>query len=169
MTSTVNLIVNGEPTAWEVADGERLLDSLRAAGHTEVKEGCGSGECGACTVLLEGEPICSCLTFTAQAAGTEVRTASAVAAEVPELVDALVDETAVQCGFCTPGVMVSAGHLLITNPTPTVEDIKGALEGNLCRCTGYHRIIAAVQAAAATRRSKGQPAIREQDSIKVQP
>lgn len=157
--STVTLTINEQPVTLDIADGERLLDTLRAHGHSDVKEGCGSGECGACTVILDEQPVCSCLTFTAQAAGQEVVTASHVAEIMPELIDALEDHSAVQCGFCTPGVVVSAGYLLATTRAPSVEAIKTALEGNLCRCTGYHRIISAVKAAGEIRRDRGQLAI----------
>lgn len=148
MKVPVNVILNGEAVVLMAEEGERLLDTLRFNGHTEVKEGCGGGECGACTVAINGEPICSCCAFTQQLEGAEITTSLGVAKNNPHLIDTFLDYNAVQCGFCTPGFVVSANSLLkkcSCKPLST-EQIKDALDGNICRCTGYHKIIEAVQA-----------------------
>ena len=154
--SLIEFDINQEHVCIDSTGQERLLDCLRARGHTDVKEGCGSGECGACTVILNDEPVCSCLTFTLQAEGGQVLTASHLAAELPELIAALEQHSAVQCGFCTPGIVVSASKLLLSSPAPNPDKIATALEGHLCRCTGYHRISRAVSAAIRKRRETGQ-------------
>lgn len=148
MKQAVNVILNGEPTTFMVEDGERLLDTLRRNGHTEVKEGCGGGECGACTVSLNGNPICSCCAFTQQVEGAEIITSRGVAATNPALIKSFVEHNAVQCGFCSPGFVVAADSLLkkCTCGTLTTDQIKEGLEGNICRCTGYQKIIEAVAA-----------------------
>ena len=144
----ITLTVNGRPFSEDISTGERLLDTLRRWGFTEAKEGCGSGECGACTVLVDNAPICTCLAFTVQVDGRAITTAAGIAIEMPRLIDALVAHHAVQCGFCTPGIVASAGGLLRANPHPTRTQIADQLEGNLCRCTGYHRIARAIEDAA---------------------
>jgi aerobic-type carbon monoxide dehydrogenase small subunit (CoxS/CutS family) len=148
--TTITVTVNGRRMTEAVATGERLLDSLRRWGYTEAKEGCGSGECGACSVLVDDAPICACLTFSVQVDGRRITTAAGIATEMPRLIDALVEHTAVQCGFCTPGIVVSAGGLLRAHPHPTHEQILERLEGNLCRCTGYHRIVQAIEAVGSS-------------------
>ena len=148
MKVDVHVTVNGLPTTWQVEDGERLLDTLRKNGHTEVKEGCGGGECGACTVALNGEIICSCCAFTQQVEGADIVTAAWVGEHNKELIDALVNHNAVQCGFCTPGMLLAAEALLYGNPHPSEEEIREGLSGNLCRCTGYNAIVNAVKKAA---------------------
>jgi carbon-monoxide dehydrogenase small subunit len=145
----IELTLNGEAVRINAAPGARLLDVLREHGLTGVKEGCGEGECGACTVLVDGEAVCACLVFFGQVAGREVDTIESLAQrEADPLVAAVVDAAGVQCGFCTPGIVVAARALLDETPEPTREQIQVALSGNLCRCTGYHRIIDAVEAVS---------------------
>jgi len=147
----IRLTVNGT-TVERVVDAEtRLLDLLREDLQlTGTKEGCGEGECGACTVLMDGRPVNSCLVLAAQADGTEILTIEGVAAgdELHPIQQAFVDTGGVQCGFCTPGFIVSVYALLHETPDPTDDEIRTALEGNLCRCTGYEKIVDAVRLAA---------------------
>ncbi|MBI5511845.1 MAG: (2Fe-2S)-binding protein [Deltaproteobacteria bacterium] len=150
----IDLILNGKAVALDAPPAGRLIDALRDhAGLTSVKEGCGEGECGSCTVLVDGEPVCSCLTLAGQVAGAKVETVEGLARGPDRpLVDAVVEAAGVQCGYCTPGVILAAKALLDAHETPTRNDIKTALSGNLCRCTGYHRLIDAVDKAATARR-----------------
>jgi carbon-monoxide dehydrogenase small subunit len=143
----IDFVLNGEAVRLEAEGSARLLDVLRhEAGLHGVKEGCGEGECGACTVLVDGAPVCSCLTFAGQVAGCRVETIEGVTAgEAHPLQEAIVEAAGVQCGFCTPGMVLAAKGLLAENPSPTRHDIQVGLSGNLCRCTGYHRIIDAVE------------------------
>jgi carbon-monoxide dehydrogenase small subunit len=146
----VTMHVDGAETAAEIdRPGESLLSTLRdRLGLTGSKNACEQGECGSCTVLLDGAPVCACLVATAQCEGREVKT---VVGAVPRPVrDAFVQCGAVQCGFCTPGLLVSVADLLDREPDPTDPEIREALAGNLCRCTGYEKIIDAVHTAAAT-------------------
>ena len=146
---TVNLTVNDKEYELEVAPDERLLDTLREQLRlTGVKEGCSVGECGACTVLLDGKAVHSCMILTAQVDGSEVMTVEGLEEDgkLDPLQQSFIDHQAVQCGFCTPGMLMSAKSLLNENPNPDREDIKTAIEGNLCRCTGYEQIIEAVEA-----------------------
>lgn len=144
--------VNGEPYVLEnVPVNRSLLQVLREdLGLTGTKEGCGEGDCGACTVLLDGLAVNSCLVLAAEVDGREVTTVEGLArgGKLHPLQQAFVDEGAVQCGFCTPGMLMSAKALLDANPRPTETEIRTALAGNLCRCTGYVRIVSAVQKAA---------------------
>jgi len=156
--SPIELQVNGRTVRTEARPGARLLDVLRAAGHTEVKEGCGEGECGACTVWLDGRAVCSCLVLAESAAGCAVTTVAC--RERPDfaaLQAALVRETGTQCGFCTPGIVLAAAELIERQPDPDEAEIRAALSGNLCRCTGYTRIVSAVHNAAAARRRERAP------------
>lgn len=128
-----------------------LLEVVRdQAGLTGTKECCSQGECGACTVLLDGRAVDSCLVFAVEADGAQVITVEGLgdAARLDSVQQAFLDEGAVQCGFCIPGMIVAARHLLDTNPNPTEDEIKDGLAGNLCRCAGYTRIISAVKKAA---------------------
>jgi len=129
---------------------EVLRDQLQVTGP---KEDCAKGECGACTVLMNGQPICSCLMLVSQAEGSNIITSEGLArgGMLNEVQKAFIDHGAVQCGHCIPGMIVSASALLTGNPKPTKADIKNALSGNLCRCTGYTKIIAAVEDAAKKR------------------
>ena len=147
----VRLRVNGEERVSDVPSGATLVELLREGlGLTGTKVGCGRGECGACTVLLDGAPVNSCLVFAAQCDGREVTTIEALSAggELDPLQRAFTERGAVQCGFCTPGMIMSARALLDENQSPTRVDIEEALSGNLCRCTGYVKIVDAVEAAS---------------------
>ena len=145
------MTVNGEPRNLRVYPMERLLDVLRQQlGLTGTKEGCGEGECGSCSLWLDGELVCACLVLAAQAGGRDVRTVESLAPgdRLHPVQDAFVEAGAVQCGFCTPGLIVAAADLLQRDPTPGDETIREALAGNLYRCTGYQKIIDAVKIAA---------------------
>ncbi len=146
----VTLTVNRAIKSWEVKPGETLLELLRRQGYKSVKFGCGEGACGACTVLLDGRPVNSCLVLAVTAAGKKVETVESLGSvDKPHpLQEAFVEAGAIQCGFCTPGMILSAAALLKKNPRPTEDEIKLALDGNLCRCTGYVQIIEAVKLAA---------------------
>ncbi|MEW2523063.1 (2Fe-2S)-binding protein [Actinacidiphila alni] len=150
----VTFTVNGAPQeADDVWEGESLLYVLRERmGLPGSKNACEQGECGSCTVRLDGVPVCSCLVAAGQVQGREVVTVEGLAGEGGELStvqQAFVDAGAVQCGFCTPGLLVAADELLERNPEPSDGDIREALSGNLCRCTGYEKILDAVRLAAA--------------------
>jgi len=148
----IALSVNGREVVREVAPQELLLDFLRdSLGLTGAKRSCEVQVCGACTVLVDGLPVSSCCYLAAQADGREVTTIEGLA-ERPEferLEEAFTRHAALQCGFCTPGMLISASALLARNPSPSEQEVRLALAGNLCRCTGYQRIVAAVLAAAA--------------------
>jgi carbon-monoxide dehydrogenase small subunit len=148
----IELIVNGEPREADVWAGESLLFALRERlGLPGSKNACEQGECGSCSVLLDGVLVCACLVLAAQANGHEVRTVEALAedGELHPVQEAFVEAGAVQCGFCTPGLVVATAALLEANPDPTDDEIREALSGNLCRCTGYAKIFDAVRLAAA--------------------
>lgn len=147
--------INGRDVAARFSPEALLLDVLRDNGHEEVKEGCRTGECGACVVLLDGKPVNSCRVLAAGVAGREITTVKGLGSlhEPHPVQTAFVDSGAVQCGFCTPGMVLASYALLKENPNPTDEEIKTALDGNLCRCTGYVKIIDAVRLAAERMRS----------------
>ena len=148
----VRFTVNGRAASVEADAEMRLLDVLREELHlTGTKEGCGEGECGACTVLLDGRPVNSCLVLAVQVEGRDVLTIEGVASgpRLHPIQQAFVETGAVQCGFCTPGFILSTYALLRDHPTPSEDEILTALEGNLCRCTGYAKIVEAVKLAAA--------------------
>ncbi len=148
---TITATVNGARERLDVPPNMTLLQMLREKlALTGTKNGCEAGECGACTVLVNREPVNSCMMLAAEADGCEILTVEGLASEgnLSPLQQAFVEHNAVQCGFCTPGMLMSAYALLQRNPKPTDEQIKQALAGNLCRCTGYVRIIRAVRAAA---------------------
>jgi aerobic-type carbon monoxide dehydrogenase small subunit (CoxS/CutS family) len=154
----VRLRVNGGERIAGVPAHYTLLESLRyGLGLTGSKQGCDKGDCGACTVLLDGEPILSCITPVWEAEGREVTTVEGLAGpEGPHPVQDAFDRFgAAQCGFCTPGILCSAAALLAGNPAPTRDDVRDALSGNLCRCTGYTKILDAVVAAGAELRERG--------------
>ena len=147
----LTFVLNGKTTSLEVAPDKRLLDLLREDLHmTGTKEGCGEGECGACTVIIDGEAVHSCLVLACQLEGRSVLTIEGLAenGELDRIQRNFVEETAVQCGYCTTGMILSAKALLMHNPHPTVEEIRVALSGNICRCSGYSQIIRAVQRTA---------------------
>ncbi len=148
--------VNGKEIETFVRTDARLLDVLRDLGYLGVKEGCGTGECGACTVIMNGKTVLSCITFALQANGKEIITVEGLAknGKLHPVQEAFVEKGAVQCGYCIPGFIMSSVYLLNKNPNPTREEILDALEGNLCRCTGYVKIIEAVEAAAKKMRGE---------------
>ena len=151
---TLSMTVNGEALTVSVHPFARLLDVLREDLRlTGTKEGCGEGECGACTVLLNGRVVNSCLIPAAQAQGAEVVTVEGLAKgdQLSSVQSAFLVHNGAQCGFCTPGMLVSATDLLQRCPNPTDDEIRDGLAGNLCRCTGYSKILDAVQSAAAER------------------
>ena len=153
----IALQVNGETRELPVAPHRTLLEALREdLDLTGTKHGCELGECGACTVLLDGEPRLSCLTLAVEAEGREITTVEGLAQgpELHSLQAAFVELGAAQCGYCTPGMLLSALALLEANPAPTLEETKQALSGNLCRCTGYAKILEAVDLAASRLRSR---------------
>jgi len=149
-TLSIDLTVNGEARHWTIAPGDLLLDVLRREGYFGVKRGCEKGECGACTVLLDGNPINSCLMFAAQAESREVLTIEGLAHEgsLDPIQSAFLEHGAVQCGYCTPGMILAAKALLARNPHPTEEEVREGLAGNYCRCTGYLKPVEAVLAVA---------------------
>ena len=154
----IELIGNGKTERLDVPGGKRLLDVLREDLHlTGAKEGCGEGECGACTVLMDGEAVHSCMVLAGQLTGHSVTTIEGLEEDgrLGVLQSAFVEQGAVQCGYCTPGMIMSAAGLLTRTPDPTEEEIRVALSGNICRCSGYVQIVAAVKAAAETLRQEG--------------
>jgi aerobic carbon-monoxide dehydrogenase small subunit len=148
----IALTVNGDPCEADVWEGESLLFALREGlGFPGSKNACEQGECGSCSVLLDGELVCSCLVLAAQADGHEVVTVEGLVEDgrLHRVQEAFVAAGAVQCGFCTPGLVVAAADLLARNPAPGDDEMREALSGNLCRCTGYVKIFEAVRLAAA--------------------
>ncbi len=151
------LNINGKIAKVTFTPEELLLYTLRQNGFTEVKSGCKEGECGACLVLLNGKPVNSCLMFTASVLEEDKLLTVKGIGDLHEphvIQEAFVDSGAVQCGFCTPGIVLASYALLQENPTPTEEEVKKAMDGNLCRCTGYVKIIEAVQLAAKRLQTK---------------
>ncbi|MEJ5201688.1 MAG: (2Fe-2S)-binding protein [Anaerolineales bacterium] len=150
------LTVNGSTEQVDVPGNMTLLQMLREKlALTGTKNGCAAGECGACTVLMNGEPVNSCMVLAAECDGAEIVTVEGLAqdGQLDIVQQTIIDEGGVQCGFCTPGMLISARALLNRNPSPTEAEIREALVGNLCRCTGYARIISAVKAAAEATQS----------------
>ena len=148
----VNTKINGDPVEFMCEPDETLLDVLRKRlGLTGAKEGCSTGDCGACSVMLDGRVVCSCLVLGAEAEGRDIRTVEGLAAgdKLHPLQEKFLEFAALQCGVCTPGFLVAAKALLDRNPDPSETEIRFALAGNLCRCTGYDKIVRAVQSAAA--------------------
>jgi carbon-monoxide dehydrogenase small subunit len=151
----VTTTVNGDLAEFLTDPQTTLLDALRdALGLTGSKEGCGSGDCGACSVLVDGRLVCSCLVLAAEAEGRRIETIEGMAkgGELHPLQQKFLEHAALQCGFCTPGLLVAAKALLDANPDPTEEETRYWLAGNLCRCTGYDKVIRAVLDAAAEMR-----------------
>jgi len=147
----INFRLNGNSVTVRCPPAYTLLEVLREQLQvTGPKEDCAKGECGACTVIMNGQPVCSCLVLISQAQDADIVTSEGLVKEgkLNPVQQAFLEEGAVQCGHCIPGLIVSATALLMRNPKPTVEDIRIALSGNLCRCTGYTKVIAAVQKAA---------------------
>jgi carbon-monoxide dehydrogenase small subunit len=152
MKHIIALSVNGDPYELGVAANRRLVDVIRDdIGLTGTKEGCGEGECGACTVIMNGQPVNSCLVLAVQADGAEILTIEGLLEDgcMNLLQRTFVEMGAVQCGFCSPGMIMTAKALLDVNPDPSEPEVRDALSGNLCRCTGYEKIVDAVLATAA--------------------
>jgi len=151
---TLKFILNGDEIEIGVHDRETLLEVLRhRLGMTGTKQGCDQGECGSCTVLLDGQPVLACLTLAVRVENRQVTTIEGLAegGNLHPIQTAFQEAGAIQCGFCTPGMVLTAKALLDRNPHPRREEIKEALAGNLCRCTGYKKIVEAVERAAAKR------------------
>ena len=158
MLKTINCTINGRDMELQVDVRESLLDMLRNRLHlTGTKQGCGVGECGACAVLIDGQTLDSCIYMAVWADGKDIVTIEGLTGSDGSLTDLqqnFVDKGAVQCGFCTPGFVVSATALLDKNPNPSKDEIRRGLSGNLCRCTGYQKILDAVESTADQRRNK---------------
>ncbi len=157
MTRVIEFTVNGRKRKIAVEPKDLLLNVIRDDLHLKgTKYGCGTGECGACTVLLDGKPILSCLTLAIAVDRREITTIEGIGTEekLHPLQQAFVDSGSVQCGYCTPGMILSAKALLDRNPNPTEDEIKQAIKGNLCRCTAYVKIIEAIQLAAKRMRGE---------------
>jgi aerobic carbon-monoxide dehydrogenase small subunit len=149
----ISLTVNDEIYSLSVPGNRTLLQAIRNdLGLTGTKEGCGVGECGACAVLVDGQPVNSCLVLAVEMDGRKITTVEGLAKDgvLDPLQQAFIDEGAVQCGFCTPGMLMTAKGLLNKNPAPTEDEIRRAIEGNLCRCTGYDPIVRAIRKAQET-------------------
>jgi carbon-monoxide dehydrogenase small subunit len=149
----IHLIVNGDPCSLVVKANTLLVNVLRDdLNLTGTKKGCELGDCGSCTVLLDGKPVDSCLVLAVEVDGHEITTGEGVAQsdQLDKLQKAFIDHAAIQCGFCTPGMILSAKALLTSNPHPTEQEVREAIAGNLCRCTGYVNIVKAILSAAAT-------------------
>jgi aerobic-type carbon monoxide dehydrogenase small subunit (CoxS/CutS family) len=153
----IELTVNKQPYPIDVEGRTRLLDALRdKCLLTGAKEGCSTGDCGACTVLLDGQPVTSCLVLAASAAGREITTIEGVAEgdALHPVQQAFMDAGGLQCGICTPGMIMTSIALLEENPSPTRDEIRSGLQGNICRCTGYDKIVDAVEVAAREMQGK---------------
>lgn len=155
MKYDVSFLLNGQAVQVAVDATATLLDTLREQCHvTSPKKGCGTGDCGACTVLLDGHPVNSCLVLTVTVQGKEITTVEGIgdSENLHPVQQAFYDHYASQCGFCSPGMVLVAKSLLDRNPNPTREEVREAISGNLCRCTGYVKIIDAILAAAQSAR-----------------
>jgi carbon-monoxide dehydrogenase small subunit len=155
MAVLVSTTINGDPIEFACEPNETLLDALRnRVGLTGAKEGCGTGDCGACSVQVDGRLVCACLVLGVEAEGREIETVEGMAngAELHPLQTKFIEHAALQCGVCTPGFLIAAKALLEHNPDPSEEEIRFGLAGNLCRCTGYDKIVRAVQDAAKVMR-----------------
>ncbi len=146
----ISVLVNDREVRWEIKAETTLLEFLRRTNHTEVKRGCDHGDCGACTVIVDGDATLSCLTLALQVEGKKVYTVKSLGTwdKLHPLQQAFVDYQALQCGFCTPGILMTAKALLDKNHHPTRDEIRESLSGNLCRCTGYQKIVDAIEEAS---------------------
>jgi putative selenate reductase molybdopterin-binding subunit len=175
----VDFRLNGEDVAWDVAPSDTLLEALRANGMFGAKHGCGTGDCGACTVIVDGVPVASCVMLAAQAAGRSVMTIEGMGGEqqrgwrgsepLHALQEAFIETGAIQCGYCTPAMLLAASVLLASEPNPTEAQVRDALAGVLCRCTGYVKPVQAVLRAAAMMRGEEVPPIGEEGAIPAPP
>ncbi|MBW2618119.1 MAG: (2Fe-2S)-binding protein [Deltaproteobacteria bacterium] len=159
MKHQISLTVNGQVEELLVEPNQTLLSVLRDdLGLTGAKHGCGAGECGSCTVLLDGQPVNSCLVLAVSASGGSITTIEGLAegGRLSPVQDAFIEKGAIQCGFCTPGMILTATVLLEENPNPSRQEIRAAISGNLCRCTGYHKIVDAVRTAAEGQGEEGE-------------
>ena len=157
MSVLVNSTINGDKVEFICEPDETLMDALRSrVGLKGVKEGCGTGDCGACSIRLDGQLVCSCLVLGAEAEGRTVNTVEGMSdgAKLHPLQTKFIEHAALQCGICTPGFLMAAETLLENNPDPTETEVRYALAGNLCRCTGYDKIVRAVMDAAKEMRKK---------------
>lgn len=151
MAERIDLLVNGKTYSVEVDADDLLVDVLREKlGLVGTKKGCSSGDCGACTVIMDGRPVTSCLVLAVAAVGKDIQTIEGFTPknELHPLQESFIEHGAVQCGYCTPGLLLTADALLKDNPNPTEQEIRHAIAGNLCRCTGYVAIVDAIQTAA---------------------
>ncbi|MBQ4004761.1 MAG: (2Fe-2S)-binding protein [Firmicutes bacterium] len=154
----VTFILNGQPVSKDLDPSRRLIDVLREDFLlTGAKEGCGEGECGSCTILMDGLPVHACMVLAGQLDGHRLLTIEGLSAsgELDILQQAFIENNAVHCGFCTPGMIMAAKGLLLQNPDPTEEEIRTAISGNICRCSDYRQIVMAVKDAAARLRAQG--------------
>ena len=155
---TIDLTINGEKYELRVTPNELLVNVIReTVGLTGTKYACGTGQCGACTVVVDGEPILGCLTLAVTVGGSEITTIEGVAnadGTLDPLQEAFLDTNAIQCGFCTPGMIMQGTYLLKKHPAATIDELRRGLEGNICRCTGYQKVLEAT--ASALHRSKEQ-------------
>jgi len=151
----ISILINGERRSFEIEPSDTLLTLLRREGYKGVKKGCEAGDCGACAVLLDGRAVNSCLVLAARVDGHEVTTVEGLVEDgrITVLQEAFLDSGAVQCGYCTPGMLIAATDLLSRNPNPSEEEIREAISGNLCRCTGYVKQVEAIK--LAVRRMEG--------------
>jgi aerobic carbon-monoxide dehydrogenase small subunit len=150
MSKHISLNVNGQEYQLEVEPDELLVDALRdRLGLTGTKKGCGTGDCGACTVIMDGRPVTSCLVLAAAAEGRAIETVEGLAHgdQLHALQQSFLDYGAVQCGFCTPGLLMMAKHILDHNPHPSEDEVRAGIAGNLCRCTGYAKVVQAIMVA----------------------
>ena len=160
MKKIIKLTINGESVEAAVEPNKTLLHFLREdLGLTGTKHGCGLGDCGACTVIMDGKAVNSCLVLAIQAQGKDILTIEGLAVEgrLHPIQQAFVDKGAIQCGFCSPGMILSAKAFLETNPEPTELEIRTAISGNLCRCTGYQKIVEAIESAAERLKAEEAP------------
>jgi aerobic-type carbon monoxide dehydrogenase small subunit (CoxS/CutS family) len=169
MSMKIHLKVNGERKEWTIAPGGLLLDVLRREGYFGVKRGCETGECGACAILVDGRPVNSCLMLAAQVDGCDLLTIEGLAKEgvLDPIQEAFLDYGAVQCGFCTPAMILCTKFLLTRNPDPTEEQVRDMLAGTFCRCTGYVKPVEAVLAAAKMYRERAKVPKRKRERVHV--